>query len=180
LIKQVGNDPVVEFQVFPQRMRVNLHKLAIIPAREILIIEPCKSDDDIFHTIEAVGKSILNKLPHTPIRAIGHNFVFTLDTEESFSVEYSDQNNTLSENVSEALDCKVTDSTSQVKSTFELENTNYQLNVTIEPSPEGKKLSVNFHHPITNKSKDNITEIIESFADNFELSKKILNTMVIR
>lgn len=178
LKEQIKEEPVVELQVFPQRLRVNLKKLAIMPFRETLIIEPCCDEEEIFASIGNIGKSILNKLPHTPIKAIGHNFSFVLDSDERLSVEYSKENDSIASKISNVLNCNVVETSCQIKSLFQLDGKSFQLNVTTEASTVGKKLSFNFHYEISNLTLKEITRIIGSYPENYKLSEKLLNMMI--
>lgn len=175
---QVKEEPVVEFQVFPQRLRVNLKTLAISPFRETLIIEPCSDEEEIFELIGNIGKSILDKLPHTPLKSIGHNFSFVLDSEDKFFVEYSKENDRVKSKISDALKCEITEASCQVKSLFQLEGEDFQLNVTTESSPVGKKMSFNFHYEISNLPLDRITTIVGSYSKNYGISKDLLKIMI--
>ncbi|MCP4041465.1 MAG: hypothetical protein GY731_05830 [Gammaproteobacteria bacterium] len=175
---QTGEGIVVELQAFPQRMRVNLKRLFIMPSRESLVIEPNISEEEIFPIISSLGTNIVNILPHTPIIAIGHNFSFNLDSDEEFNLDYSENNKIIADAVSASLDSVPGNISNLAKTSFAPEGKRYQLNITTESNPEKRKLLLNFHHDVKKTSIEDIQRIIESFPDNYRLSEQIKDALI--
>ena len=167
---------MLEFQFFPQQMRIGLGHLFIFPSPERLAITINTDDPEVFDTIGAIAEQIYQKLPHTPIKAIGHNFSFILDKAESFKdgVCFEAGNN-----IASSINLALPDADTQLiknnlQSSFKISDQSYILNVSqyYSGKPDEDSVSFNFHYVTDDYDQERYVKTLLAFSKNHEQAKK--------
>jgi hypothetical protein len=125
--------------------------------------------------IQKLCSSIIKKLPHTPIIAIGHNFSFKFESE-SLKIHSLFDNPSQNDIISSLeIDCPI-----EKRFMCAFAFPKYKLNIfIINKKDEGLNytdVSFNFHYQIN--KRDLITEAISSFSENYQKSKELYSKLV--
>ena len=179
-LSEPSEQPVVEMMLFPFRIRVAIEDVFIKPSQEFLVIEPRNSAPDIFERISKIGEEIYEQLQHTPITAIGHNFAFTLDAEESFIFNHTSQDEFFKDSLPDDLSASLeSDTASQLRYSLNFTDKQYTLNVTFESEADGtRRLHLNFHHDLPSRTPKEVNEFLTSFVENYATVDNLKNTMI--
>src|SRR5690606_27912237 len=120
--------------------------------------------------VQDVASSIYDRLPHTPISAMGQNFRYDLDKDESFVTE----NTNLDDRVRDSLlpefkDNLVSEYQSLLRYSLSFEGReNFKLNISHDQNRKNvNSLQFNFHYDFSSSGSDAIKNSIMSFRDNF-------------
>ncbi|OGJ90701.1 MAG: hypothetical protein A2487_15300 [Candidatus Raymondbacteria bacterium RifOxyC12_full_50_8] len=130
------------------------------PRKGSLIFTPKKEGDAIFSFISQLALGIYDKLPHTPILAVGHNFVFHLEDKEHFALENElggQKRNIYKGIVDQEVDFM------QIKHTFSFPTN--QLNLIYDLKASNKSLAMNYHYAVS--KKDTVTSAINELKNNY-------------
>ena len=119
--------------------------------------------------IKSMCLSIVEKLPHTPIFAIGHNYTYVVKNE--FLIRNFFVNNTTNNLIhSLKYDRPIEE---RLSCSFALENS--KLNIYFIKKKDNNTISFNYHYQID--LKDTIYSAIKAFENNFNHSKELLLTL---
>ena len=70
--------------------RFTVEGVAVDPWNGKLILAPIDNREGILDYIQKLGLEIFGRLPHTPIAAVGHNFAYELEDDETFDLSHLD------------------------------------------------------------------------------------------
>ena len=170
---------IIKEKVIPLQLSLKMNEfkfeindMIINPSPQRLLIIAQKETVECYDKISDLSKKIHNKLPHTPIIAIGHNIKYELETENFILFD-----DTCINNFNEFYDQNIKSSTinsQQIKHSLSYEN--HILNITYDISKNKKYLSFNYHYDIKNKMK--ILDFLSEFSDNLAYSEKIYKKLV--
>ncbi len=137
-----------------------------------LRLTPHTDDESRLQFIPTLAKAIYSKLPHTPVQAIGYNFVYQLGEDESAAafeyVRSEEQSRFYEETGIGAV------TTARIAHTFA--RPTGQLNLRFERGDGPAILALNFHYNVNQPQQ--VREAIDSFDENYTtaqaLSKKLI------
>ncbi len=172
--------PAVEMTIFPFRIRVAFEDVFIKPSQESLVIEPRKSDSDTLEKISKISEEIYKQLQHTPVTAIGHNFAYTLDSDESFTSTNTNIDEPFKDNLPGDLSASIEpDIASQLRYSLNFTDKQYTLNLTLENKVDGTRmLHFNFHHNLRSRTIEEVNVLLTSFLESYDIANNFKNKMI--
>lgn len=155
-------------------IRFTLDDILIQPFHNRLELIANKEDDDIYESISALAYKILEKLPHTPINAIGQNRVYILEKNETFKhlqdIRLDDFKDIYEEKAESS-----TINTIEIKHVIEYED--HFLNIIYIINRKNSIIHLNFHYNI--QSAVDPKNIITRFIDNIIRADKIVKNLIV-
>lgn len=145
----------VEFNVIDieQPPRYVYENIRFIPSWDRVFIQAIEYSDNVLNNIQEYAKELCEKLPETPILAIGYNFSYS----ESISL-IAEINKMFNYNDTSILsELKLTINNSSL--TRQIENKNGVLNFTISQKKDEVLFDFNFHYKINNNKE--ITSVLD-------------------
>ena len=170
LIKTTKNIPV-EFQIGGGGMRFTLEDIVIEPTANRLNVRTEIEDDVHYELIMKLTAGVVEKLPHTPIVAIGHNVSYSL-TSEVFRFFEKDHIDAYLNTYSDLLP-KVNMNSQQIKHVLAFED--YLLNLTYEIGRKKCHIEFNFHYNVTETSP--IQDYIGAFKKNILQTRELIKQL---
>ncbi len=79
--------------------RFTVHELTFVASDDRLMLQINEPSDDNLNLMESKGLRIVEKLPHTPIRAIGQNFLFQIENPSAATLDVFDVRDNLYDRV---------------------------------------------------------------------------------
>ena len=182
LSNQAAPNPEFQMPLTPLRVRLGFPDFYIKPEIDQLIIESRHDTSVAFGKMSQTLKEICEKLSHTPISAIGHNFTFLLNEQERLhGLDFLAIENTVKENLRNInTDVgTIARSSSQFVCGLEMQDKPYTLNLHIEHTNENARIvQFNFHYVVGETTeRQSINEIIDNFERNYAVSTKALETI---
>ena len=149
--------------------RFTIEGLRILATNDHVLLNPEQTTVHFLELTENVGRSMLHRLSHTPIRAFGQNFQFS---EENVSQDFARLFD-ISDNLAEQLNFPIDVRDTTLISSYGIGETT--LNFTRKLLADGTaRLNFNFHYDVTSAS--NARELLEgSFVQNFEKTNQIVD-----
>lgn len=178
-----NESPIVQAQypTFPIPIRLEYENLYIMPEQASLVLRPKNETSEAMKSIKIVSQEILKLLPHTPISAIGHNFSYTLESNELFKQVELELDKNLKESITSHGDL-VFEQIDYTKKSFGLKfaDKSYDLNLSFINNIISKTLQINFnyHYNMAGKPPENLLETLSKFVENFECSGNIVSNSV--
>jgi len=170
LILGEGEQISVEYSAdIPIRFRIKIKDLYFIPNNDRLIINPSVLDNKLFELVNQSSLELYNKLPYTPITAIGHNFVYELDDDENFypQIDFSVAKNRELYKTFHASP----GSQSILRHSLLLEQDKFViLNLAFKQENGRKILDMNYHYQV-DEDPNKIRHSLSRFFDNFNNSE---------
>ncbi|MFC1462776.1 hypothetical protein ACFLQU_04140 [Verrucomicrobiota bacterium] len=150
-----------------------IHGVTVAPWNGKLILSPVDDQEGILDYVQKLGLAIFKRLPHTPIAAVGHNFVYELEGDEGFAVERFMDNAGRDEFYS-SLDLGM--SCEKKQHTFAYDD--HLLNVIYDTSEEQPYLQINCHYAVSDSRK--IENAISQFTANQSKAECLVTGLVRR
>lgn len=159
------------------KLRTLIHDIYVTPANDRLVMYPAKNDTELFKRIDKVSEALYDKLPYTPITAIGHNFAYKLDERESYSISVFEDMLEY-EGLYKKLDLELGNELN-VKHSLLTKDDNYVvLNLTFKQVGIDKMLEMNYHYQV-NQEPEKINHAINKCYSNYEHSQIIRDTFIL-
>ncbi len=161
-----NNEIISEIKITPTPIfRYIFNDVIIESSNEKLTVTTKKKNKKQLSYIKNISSSIYDKLSHTPIIAVGHNFNYKLKSDKFYLIDKFFEYDKSIEvfqgiNLEEQLE-------QQNKYTFAFQN--HLLNFIITNKNEEIIISFNYHYQIDNTMKTK--KAIEDFLTNYEDSK---------
>ncbi|MBA7705697.1 hypothetical protein ES703_114533 [subsurface metagenome] len=162
----------VEFSLGTGVIRFTIENIIIQPTSNRLDLITTIEDVNHYNTITDFAIGIVEKLPHTPISAIGHNIAYYLTTER-FKYFNEDQVESFHGKYNQFIK-KVVLNSQQIRHSLEFED--YILNLTYDINRKKSYIDFNFHYTVTEITKAN--DYIMSFKDNISSTAEIFKELV--
>ena len=152
-------------------IRFTINNVQINPSNGRLVLSCRTNDLKTFESVAVIAQAIADKLPHTPVAAVGMNFVFQASRETVLAVDrFLDQPGQDQFYAALGLGTRIG---RRITHSFALpENI---LNLTYEYKPEGITLKFNFHNDVT--STQQVHDKLGRFTDLLSESKRLLETI---
>ena len=148
-------------------VRFTINDVQIDPSNGRLVLASPKEDQRTFESLPRLAMSICDRLPHTPIAAVGLNFVFQTSGETALAVDrFLDQRAQDQFYANLSLSARLG---RQITHTFALPEST--LNLTYEYKPEGTTLRFNFHKEVT--SIQQLGEALGRFANQLAEARRL-------
>lgn len=128
---------------------------------------------ETYDRIGELGRAIVEELPHTPLQAVGHNIVYSLEENESFRNINGmdiDRAQELYQDIAGALAVN----TMQLKHAIEYDDR--VLNLTFRVSRKEVSIDFNYHYAITKGVR--VVDLITAFADSVNDSRNLASKLV--
>lgn len=129
-------------------------------------------------SIAKLTLGIFEKLPHTPIRAVGHNFTYEINNNEDFIIKQFINTKKEFNFYNEFIGSDIIDT--QIKHTFYYED--YQLNINYTDKKDSKKINFNFNYPVSSieniKTSEDVKNFINVFLENYKKSKQLIIKLI--
>ncbi len=156
------------------RIRFAIEGLTIDPNAGRLQIRPTRSDVSRMELIPKLASAIYERLPHTPVTAVGVNFAYQLEVDEGVVafkyVDYEEQ-----ERFYRTLDLHPIPQR-QIRHSFAFPNS--QLNLSYEARQEVETVSFNFHHKATKYAE--VRSALKSFDEERAISEQLENKLIVK
>ncbi len=123
--------------------KYTMDEIVYVTSRDRLILAPVKFSVEAFKKARDIAGKILKMLPHTPIRAVGENFVFTEPTPEPEALELF---TAASSDLADVLNFEHEIAGSSLRSIISFEKR--KLNLTRKYDQRGLTISFNFHYDV--------------------------------
>ncbi|MFQ5431120.1 MAG: hypothetical protein ACE5EN_01280 [Nitrospinota bacterium] len=171
-----------EVQIKPFRFRIQIGNVIIKPSSELLIIEPQTAAPGILDEVMSVAAEIWEKLPHTPITAIGHNYGFRLDEDDYYLSDDTRLDDLVKKQLPEQISSTLRQTTNYAyRNGLEFTDKEYILNIFYEHKRGNtRSLEFNFHYDVKNCEQEQINSIISSFSENYALAQDLADNMIKR
>jgi len=144
-----------------------------VPGR--LYIEPAKSDEVVLREIGCIASDIFDNLKHTPVQAVGNNFVFELEDGDEFAVK-SDLSDARSVKVYEKMGFKPL-SESSLRHSLENRADNQKLNISYEVLGGKRFLNLNYHYEVA-EDEDKIRDALGRYFEDYENAVRLKKTLI--
>ena len=161
----------IEYSFDINAFRFTIDNILIQPTSRSLILFAEKLEEKLYKKISGLASGIVDKLPHTPIIAIGHNIAYYSKKVNFFNYSKLDD---LQEEYKKKITTGVINS-QQIKHSIEFED--HVLNLSFNINRKKCFIDFNYHYPI--KSISNKTEIINKFKENIIHSKSLLKELMV-
>ncbi|MCK5506162.1 MAG: hypothetical protein KAJ10_13440, partial [Thermodesulfovibrionia bacterium] len=159
-------------------VRAKIADLFFVPASDRLIINPSREEEALFKLTDQAIENLFEVLPHTPIEAIGYNFLYSLDDDEDFAIDVKFEASNY-----DALFKKFNASAGQESvvqhSLVILDDSYVVLNLQMKILGKKKLLVFNYHYQAKN-DKARIKQAINKFYKNHRHSQDSLSSLIIR
>ena len=168
-----NNKIQAEIKITPAPIfKYTFNDVIIESGNERLIFTTKKKNKKQLSYIKNISSLIYDKLPHTPIIAVGHNFNYKLKSEKFSLVEkFFEVDKNLEVFQSINLDEQIEQ---QNKYTFAFQN--HVLNLYLTNANKEIKILFNYHYQIDNPMKTK--NAIEEFLINYEDSQKKYSLLI--
>lgn len=163
----------VEFSVGTGAIRFTLENILVQPASNRLDLITRFEGVNHYNRIIDFAVGIVEKLPHTPITAVGHNISYYLTTEK-FKCCEEEKLDELQDQYSKFIKKTVLNS-QQIKHSLEFED--HILNLLFDVNRKKSYIDFNFHYKVTETQK--IRNYVASFTENILSSKEIFKELVV-
>ncbi len=122
--------------------------------------------------ISRLGLSIYDRLPHTPVIAVGHNFIYKVGKKDALSII-----KILEDRKAEFfLNSINSDNIIEKEAKYSFAFTDHHLSISFIDKNDIISVSLNYHYPI--ESRLNIEKAIQDLIVNYKDSKIIYNSLV--
>jgi hypothetical protein len=161
-----------EFLVQPTvSVRFKINDIQIDPSNGRLTLSPATNDEERLRFLPRLAHAISERLPHTPVIAMGFNFVFRVEANRRLAIDkFLDERGQGELYAGLGL---ATRTGRQVTHSFAL--TQGMLNITYEYRPDETKVNFNFHHAVTGGQQ--VRDVLPSFAERLEESRRLANVI---
>ncbi|MEE8329509.1 MAG: hypothetical protein V3R54_06225 [Thermodesulfovibrionia bacterium] len=167
----IGKEIAVEMELNTQALRFTVQNIIINPNLDRLIFFSTTDDAKNYESVEKLAVDTVKKLPHTPIRGIGHNISYIVDGNfELFESEELDKH----EEFYKAAAKTIALNSQEIKHSLAYEN--FMLNLTYNINRQKNFVSFNFHYEV--KSSEKIEEYLKDFRKNIEYSKTLYDKLL--
>lgn len=163
-----GDEYQAEFIAAPSMaLRITMNNIQIDPTNGRLVLACAIEDREKFNSLHVLAEAISERLPHTPVSAVGFNFTFVADKDRRLVVDQflneEGQNRFYSEiGLQTRIGRVVTHSFALAEST---------LNLAYEYKPEDTKLRFNFHYNAINDGQ--VRESLARFSELLTEAERI-------
>ena len=152
--------------------RYTINDVVIEIGSDKLIVILEKETRDKLHFISKISSLIFSNLPHTPIIAVGHNFIYDLKKEEINTID-----NLFDNDIYESMLKKINSENpieQQVQFAFAYQDN--RLNISFQNRTDSKIISFNYHYPVdtSEKTKNAISEFMSNNDDSKIKFSKLL------
>ena len=162
----------VEIEIGTGALKIPVEDIVINPNPGKLIFFSQNDNASKFELIEKLAKGTVEKLPHTPITALGHNISYFTD-EKKFRLFNPD----ILDKCEDFYKKEVSVSSLNTQRTIHsLSHENFTLNLTYEFTRKKNFVSFNYHYEVS--GIDKIQEYILDFKKNIENSAEILQKIL--
>jgi hypothetical protein len=167
-----GDEVQAEFVVLPAvSMRFKLNDIQIDPSNGRLTLSAAIEDEGRFGLLPRLAHAISDRLPHTPVIAVGFNFVFRTQADRRLAVDrFLDELGQDRFYADLGLAARVG---RQVTHSFALPQST--LNLTYEYKPDATTMMFNFHHNVTTGQQ--VREALARFAELLNEARRLSNAI---
>lgn len=174
-LKTDGEIPIEVSIGIPQNIRFRVHGVIVQPTSNRLDLIAEEESSQTYDLMARMATSIVERLPHTPIRAVGHNLSFDLEDGERFKAVAGTDLDSVQEQYRE-IDAGSVVNAIQVK--HAVESSSFTLNVTYALTRKTLVLDLNYHYPIVEGV--DLAGILKEFTDNIRAGNELARHVVER
>ncbi len=157
-------------------VRALLSELFFMPTNDTFLINPSKENNSLFSLADKAATKLYSTLPHTPIIAIGYNFSYELEGNETFNFKPDFNLSRLERTYNDIKGKALSNST--IKHSLSLDNYQHlNLNLSFHSLEEKLFLLMNYHYQADN-NKTVINEALGKFHEFYEHSKLISSKLI--
>jgi len=163
------------------RTKTTINDINFIPSSERLVISVAKDDPELFKVVAEKSVKLCDKLPHTPITGIGHNFSYQLDENENFVLDIDFRASKFIDVYKEinASPNLLANKISILQHSLSLEqDKNVILNLSFHLENGKKMLRFNYHHGINDI--DSAKYSLKRYYDNYLHSQLTTSKLIIK
>lgn len=178
-----ADEPPVEVQLpdLIPRLKISFPNVVIMPEQDMVLVYPKKLSPQSFNEVQQICREIFQNLPHTPLKAIGHNFTFNLESGE----ELKTNKLILDDSIKSALNKDLSSRLKEEKCSFKLisslsfQDTPFDLNIHFEKSASDQyRIQFNFHCESARIEKVGPLNVIDQFTPNREIAEDMFSNLV--
>ncbi len=156
-------------------LKYTINDLIIIPGIEKLIIYPAREEEKLFESIVSATSLLYDKLPHTPITAIGHNFRYELTNDERFVDIGFDFTN--EQEAFKSISSQDIQSTTIAHSLSLQEDKEVILKLNFQKTKDKSIIDLNYHYQVNNDDKK-IKFALSNYFGNYKHSIAIKSNFI--
>jgi hypothetical protein len=156
------------------RIRFIMDGVQIDPNDGRLRLRPHTADVSRLELIPRLAAAICTRLPHTPTRAVGNNFIYESEGDEHLEV-LDFLNPQQQDQFYQKLDLGKVART-QIRHSFSFPT--HQLNLIYNARQDGESIVFNFHYQATHSAR--VVEAINAFQENFRYTENLVNRILIK
>lgn len=157
----------------PQSIRFRVHGVIVQPTSNRLDLIAEEESSQTYELIARMATSIVERLPHTPIRAVGHNVSFDLEDGERFKAVPGTDLDSVQEQY-RAIGGG--DAVNGIQVKHAVESSTHTLNITYALTRENLVLDLNYHYPVVEGL--HLAGILKEFPDNIHAGKELAQHLV--
>ena len=157
----------------PFSLKYNLKKIELQASTNKLALTTLEESKSSYVDLTKLATDILDRLPHTPIIAIGHNICFALKEKEKFKFKEANDKEHAAEFY---LKAGLVGGVDMQNISHTIPQENYLINLTYSINNKQKTLLFNYHYEVTNEIKTK--SFIEQFTINIDNSIKITESLI--
>jgi hypothetical protein len=167
-----GDQVEAEFVVSPAvSVRFKVNDIQIDPSNGRLILSPASNNEERLRFLPNLALAISERLPHTPVIAVGFNFVFRVEADRRLAIDrFLDERRQAQLYADLGLPTRTG---RQVTHSFALAPGT--LNITYEYKPDETTMNFNFHHNVTGGQQ--VREALPTFAEHLEEARRLANAI---
>ncbi len=156
-----------------QRLRFSVADVLIQPSPNRLDLVAKTEAEAVYDTIARIASSIVEKLPHTPITAVGHNVAFRLTAEEKIKKL---QGVDLDDLQGFYRDVAGGSAVNQLQVKHAVDFSTYTLNITYMLEREQSVIDLNYHYVVGGGSdvRSMLSEFPKNIASAGEISQRLV------
>jgi hypothetical protein len=154
------------------RIHFTMAGVQIDPNAGRLTLRPGTPDRQVLALIPRLALAVYERLPHTPVSAVGFNFIYTLDADETARIfEFLDDD--LQEQFYREVDLNHL-ARSQVRHSFVFPT--HRLNVIYDSKSDSETVGFNFNYRVGQSPQ--VISAIRAFAENLDISQRLSTQLI--
>lgn len=158
--------------------RSKINDLFFMPSPDKFIINPSKENEELFRLADSAAINLYKTLSHTPIQAIGYNFTYILDADETYTIDITNCAGTEYPEIYKKIDAIARPETNIQHSLLLGTDDSVVLNIHYNTTSNNKLIKMNYHYQV-NKDAKKIDEALGRFNSYYQHSK-LMQSLLIR
>ncbi|MDH5682284.1 MAG: hypothetical protein OEZ36_11890 [Spirochaetota bacterium] len=170
ILEQKPTDTQVS--LFDGALKFTINNILFEPKRNLFRLTALDNSLDTIKSMVTVCSNTIEKLPHTPLKAVGHNVTYSLETNEDFVLFDNNKLEEYKELYSEVTENDLVSSEYQHTIAFE----DFYLNIYYITDFKERNISYNFHYD--GDKPDSLKDFINNFDENINYTQTLIAKLI--